>query len=173
MSVEEADRDVLRFLWVKDIKREPPDFAVYRFKRVVFGVSSSPFLLNATIWFHLEKYLKTNEVQVRRLLCSTYMDDVIAGGETEDEAFELYLQSKQILREDGFNLRKFLTNSRHLQELIDLKETQHTGSPLEDEPTYSEATLGVSQPSRTEHKVLRVPWNPASDQLLFNTSNIA
>ena len=174
VSVEEADRDVLRFLWVKVIKREPPEFAVYRFKRVVFGVSSSPFLLNATIRFNLEKYLKTNEVQVRRLLRSTYVDDVIAGGETEDEAFELYLQSKQIFREGGFNLRKFLTNSRRLQELIDLKETQHTSSPLEDEPTYSEATLGVSQPSRTEeHKVLGVPWNPVSDQLVFDTSNVA
>ena len=65
VSVEEADRDVLRFLWVKDLKREPPEFEVYRFTRVIFGVSSSPFLLNATIRFHLEKYLKTNEEQVR------------------------------------------------------------------------------------------------------------
>ena len=99
VSVEEADRDVLRFLWVKDVKREPSEFEVYRFTRVIFGVTSSPFLLNATIRFHLEKYLKTNEEQVRRLLCSTYVDDIIAGGETEEEAFELYVQSKQIFRD--------------------------------------------------------------------------
>lgn len=71
-------------------------------------------------------------------------------------------------------MRKFLTDSRHLQELNDLKETQQTSSPLEDKPTYSEATLGVSQPSRTgEHNVLGVPWNPGSDQLLFIISSIA
>ena len=64
----------------------------------MFGVSSSPFLLNATIRFHLEKYLKSNDDQVCRLLSSTYVDDVIAGGETEEEAFELYVQSKLIFR---------------------------------------------------------------------------
>ena len=174
VSVEEADRDVLRFLWVKDLKREPPEFKIYRFTRVIFGVSSSPFLLNATIRFHLEKYLKTNEEQVRRLLCSTYVDDIIAGGETEEEAFELYAQSKQIFREGGFNLRKFLTNSRQLQERINLKETQYTSSSSQDEPTYSETTLGMSGPSRMEeHKVLGIPWNPTSDRFFFETSDIA
>ena len=174
VSVDEADRDVLRFLWVKDLTREPPEFNIYRFTRVVFGVSSSPFLLNATIRLHLEKYLRTNEHQVRNLLRSTYVDDVIAGGETEEEAFELYVQSKQIFREGGFNLRKFLTNSRPHQERIDFKENWRPNSPFQDELSYSEATLGTSHPSRTEeHKVLGVPWNPASDQFLFDAGNIA
>lgn len=173
VSVEEADHDVLRFLWVKDFKRETPEFKVYRFTCVVFGISSSPFLLNATIRFHLERYLKTNEVHVRRLLCSTYVDDIITGGETEKEALKLYVQSKQIFREGGFNLRKFLTNSKHLQEQIDLKETQCTSSLCRDKPTYSEATLGTSHPLRTEeHMFLGVLWNPASDQFLFDTSGI-
>ena len=93
VSIEEADRDTLRFLWVKDFKREMPEFKVYRFTCVVFGISSSPFLLNTTIWFHLEGYLKTNEVHVWQLLCSTYVDDIITGGETEEEAFELSVQA--------------------------------------------------------------------------------
>ena len=101
------------------------------------------------------------------------MDDILTGGETEEEAFELYVQSKQIFREGGFNLRKFLTNLKHLQEQIDLKETQCTSSLSQDEPTYSEATLGMSHPSRKEeHRVFGVPWNPASDQFLFDTSVI-
>lgn len=79
VSIEETDHDVLRFLWMKDFKREPPKFKVYRFMRVTFSVSSSSFLLNTAIRVHLEKYLKTNEEQVRRLLCSTYMTDIIAG----------------------------------------------------------------------------------------------
>lgn len=167
VSVEEADRDVLWFLWVKDFKKEPPDFIIYRFTRVVFGVSSSPFLLNATIWFHMERYLKTNEDLVHRLLCSTYVDDIITSGETEEEAIQLYVRSKQIFREGEFNLRKFLTNSKHLQQQIDLKESQHTSQftscPLD-------ATSGMSHP--LGHKVLGIPWNPTSDQLLFNTSDL-
>ena len=96
------------------------------------------------------------------------MDDIITGGETEEEAFELYVQSKQIFQEGGFNLKKFLTNSKHLQEQIDLKETQCTSSLSRDEPTYSEATLGMSHPLRTEeNRDLGVPWNPASDLFFF------
>ena len=48
VSVNETDRDFLRFLWVNDISNREPELCVYRFARVVFGVSSSPFLLNAT-----------------------------------------------------------------------------------------------------------------------------
>ncbi len=93
VSVDEADRDVLRFIWVDDASKVSPDLRVYRFTRVVFGVSSSPFLLNATIRFHLEKYLESNGSLVRHLLDSTYVDDIISGGDTEDEVFRLYAES--------------------------------------------------------------------------------
>lgn len=94
-----------------DVLRDPPDLRVFRFTRVVFGVSSSPFLLNATICFNLEKYLETNESLVRQLLHSTYIDDIISGGHTEDEVLTLCIESKRIFCEGGFNLRKFRTNS--------------------------------------------------------------
>ena len=43
--VDPKDHDVLRFLWVKDVTAEEPEIITFRFTRVVFGVSSSPFLL--------------------------------------------------------------------------------------------------------------------------------
>ena len=77
VSVDEADRDVLRFIWVEDTTKDPPDLRIYRFTQVVFVVSSSPFLLNATIRFHLEKYLETSEGLVWYLFRSTYVDDIM------------------------------------------------------------------------------------------------
>ena len=56
VGVEEEDQDVLQFLWIKDYKQVPSEVQVFRFKRVVFGVDSSPFLLNATFKHHLEGY---------------------------------------------------------------------------------------------------------------------
>jgi hypothetical protein len=54
VSVARVDRNVLRFLWFDDVWIEHPKVITLRFTRVVFGVSSSPFLLNATIRHHIE-----------------------------------------------------------------------------------------------------------------------
>ena len=65
ISVAERDRDVLRFLWVDDLAKDPPDVRILRFTGVVFGVLSSPFLLNATIKYHLEQYLESYPDTIR------------------------------------------------------------------------------------------------------------
>lgn len=54
--VNERDRDCLRFLWVKGVDSERLDPVVYRFCRVVFGVNCLPFLLNATLQYHLDSF---------------------------------------------------------------------------------------------------------------------
>ena len=115
IAVDDRDRDVLRFIWVDDVNKEDPKLQIYRFTRVVFGVSSSPFLLNATIKFHLESFIESHQSVVERPLQSTYVHDIVSGANTEDEAFEFYAQAKELFRRGGFNLRKFLTNSKELQ----------------------------------------------------------
>ena len=55
VGIAEEDRDVPRFLWVDDIEKNP-EIVVLRFTGVVFGVWSSPFLLNATLKNHIERY---------------------------------------------------------------------------------------------------------------------
>ena len=83
---------------------------------------SSPFLLNATIKFHLESFLESNEVVVWRLLNSTYVNDIVTGADSEEAAFDLYTQSKDMFYRGGFNLCKFVSNSRELQQQIDRAE---------------------------------------------------
>ncbi len=56
VEVNEKDRDCLRFLWVNDILNDDREVIIYRFCRVVFGLNSSPFLLNATLRHHVSKY---------------------------------------------------------------------------------------------------------------------
>ena len=88
----------------------------------MFGVSCSPFLLNATLRYHLDKYGTSHPETVNKLTASLYVDDVISGAKDEEEAYQLYLESKSILREGGFNLRKFVTNAKSLQQKIDEKD---------------------------------------------------
>ena len=159
IAVDEKDRDVLRFLWVDDVAKDEPEICAYRFTRVVFGVSSSPFLLNATVRYHLESFRGTNETVVERLLKSTYVDDIISGADTIDEAFELYTQAKEIFRKGGFNLRKFLTNCQPLQMRIGAAEQLPKGTESERE--------------RAHVKVLGVNWNAYEDTLTFDLSELS
>jgi hypothetical protein len=54
IAISSEHRNYLRFLWF-DV--ESGEMIVYKFLRVVFGLTSSPFLLNATIKHHLNKYI--------------------------------------------------------------------------------------------------------------------
>lgn len=41
---------------VDDVKKESPEVVVSRFAIIKFGVLSSPFLLDATVKHHMERY---------------------------------------------------------------------------------------------------------------------
>ena len=53
ISVDNDDRDYLRFLWLENILSDQPTITRNRFARVIFGVTSSPFCLNPTIRKHV------------------------------------------------------------------------------------------------------------------------
>lgn len=69
-SMVPKDHDILRFLWLRDAFQE---IVKLRFTRVVFGVSPSPFLLNATIQHHIEKYQISHPELVKVLMQSIYV----------------------------------------------------------------------------------------------------
>lgn len=118
--------------------KDQPSICIFRFTRVVFGVSSSPFLLNATIKHHLNEYSHTHPQLVKTLSQSTYVDDIVSGAKSDDDAYLLYKESKRLLKEGGFNLRKFITNSSQLQERIDKDEgVPHAPKTPELEETYT------------------------------------
>lgn len=104
VSIDPKDRDVLRFIWYDKINSKEPEVKVFRFKRVVFGVASSPFLLNATVCNHLEGCEESFPSTVAKLMHSMYVDDMVCGANTESEAYTLYLESKDMLARGGFNL---------------------------------------------------------------------
>ena len=106
VGIAEEDRDVLRFLWVDDIEKKNPEIMVLRFTRAVFGVCSSPFLLNATLKHHIERYKNEDPEFVDQFLRSIYVDDLSSGAADNNTAYELYLKCKLRLAEGGFNLRK-------------------------------------------------------------------
>ena len=89
VEISKEHRDFLRFLWYENVNSESDaKLIVYRFLRVVFGVTSSPFLLNGTIMHHLFKYLSCHQQFVKRLLEDLYVDDVTSGTKTIEQGKE-------------------------------------------------------------------------------------
>lgn len=86
VRIAERDRNALRFMWYDDLWSKDAAVVIYRFTRVVFGVTSSPFLLNATIKHHLEGY---SDFFVDKFLRCIYVDDLVTGAPTIEEGYEL------------------------------------------------------------------------------------
>ncbi|GFX57644.1 integrase catalytic domain-containing protein [Trichonephila clavipes] len=83
--------------------------------RVPFGVTLSPFILAATIKFHIRKYKEDYRETYELLNTSLYVDDLFAGSsESVYKAFDLSKNAIEILKDANMNLRKFKTNSKEL-----------------------------------------------------------
>ena len=108
VSVATEDIDVFRFLWVDDIHRDLPQMVVLRFTRVLFGVSR-PFLLNATIRYHI------NPGFAEKILQSIYVDDIVSKVDNVNQAYNCTPRQKHILRGGGFNLSKLISISKQIQ----------------------------------------------------------
>ena len=165
IAVAPEDRDVLRFLWVADLEEDPPNITIMRFTRVMFGISSSPFLLNATVRKHLENFLEVHPCVVTKILDSIYVDDVICGADDDGSAENVYLRGQQMLKEGGFNLHKFVTNSKELEDRV----LSHVVAENQvGEQTYAHNTVGKAiEPGLGEHKVLGILWDVTEDSLVF------
>ena len=98
ISVADCDRYVLRFLWVKDVDSSESEIIVMLFTRVVFGVSASPFLLNATLDHHMTKFESVDLQFVNKFRCSVYVDDLASGAEDVDSVYDFYINIKAKLR---------------------------------------------------------------------------
>ena len=122
INVIERDRDALQFLWYDNPGAFTPSVVKLRFTRVMFGVSSSPFLLNATLRCHIEKYKQIGPDFVEKFICCIYVDYLTSGAYSDESAYEFYAKSKSHLAEAGLNLRKFVSNSALLIERIALNE---------------------------------------------------
>lgn len=97
--------------------------------------------MNPTIRYLLEQYQNSHPELIERLTDSFYINDVVTSASTEEEAFELYTDLKNI---SAFKLRKFRTNSQSLQLNINAADSQSEN--LQDiqspslEETYTDAS---------------------------------
>ena len=111
IGLQPSQRDVTRFIWLKDCDKVGFDnnsIQEYRFCRVPFGVISSPFLLGATIESHLNTYDRDLATKPKN---DIYVDNLITGTGTVADAIQLYQKAKSIFSEASMNLREWVSNN--------------------------------------------------------------
>ena len=151
MFLTEEDRDLTRFLWREGGNLSNP-VKVYRFTRVPFGLTCSPFLLHATIIHHLSQHKAKHPELVEKMLESFYVDDMLTGADTEEDAVELANESDSVMKEASMELCKYSTNSSKVLEACSISEEKKS--------------------KETMIKVLGMTWNKGSDQFEYHVEGI-
>ena len=124
ITMDKNDRDYLRMIWFDNLFIENAEIKILRFARLVFGLSSSPFVLNGTVKIHLEKFINDEQKRkvIIKLLRDLYVDDITSSVNDAKEEIKFYETSKSCLLSGKFDLRKWVTNEENLQTFINPKE---------------------------------------------------
>ena len=145
VALQEQERDMTRFLWLKDINKPPipSNLEIYRFTRVPFVIISNPFLLGATIKHHLKETSKAPNISK-----DMYIDNLVTGTNSEEEAIKLYTDTKETFKKISMNIRDWKSNDTEVDNSI----------PDSDEM------------KGTVIKVLGLIWNTENDNLSISTA---
>ena len=117
VGLQVTDRDVTWFLWLRDPTNINLDnnLQIYRFCCVPFGVISSPFLLGATITYHLQR---SSNLTVKDLLRDIYVNNLITRVDTVDKGKLFYTEAKGLFESASMNLREWASNSKEFIDFI-------------------------------------------------------
>ncbi|XP_065911201.1 uncharacterized protein [Dysidea avara] len=148
IALREKDRNFTRFLWLSDPSNPNSEFTVYRFRTVLFGSVSSPFMLFATLNRHLLQHDTRISHNIR---CNLYVDNVVTGCNTEKEAVQFYRQARSMLSEAKFNLRAWASNSKQMVELSQQDGTFDSSNPI---------------------NVLGIRWDTSTDKLSLSLKGL-
>ncbi|GFT42722.1 integrase catalytic domain-containing protein [Nephila pilipes] len=121
LILADEDRDATRFLWYKTEYTSDGNLCIadeivtYRFTRLPFGLTSSPFLLSASLRELATMYKQSYPIATKHIENNTYMDGFVIGTSTDTEAITLYREMLQLTSHISLPLAKWTTNSKALQ----------------------------------------------------------
>jgi hypothetical protein len=134
LQLDEKDRDLARFFWyrvTRDFRgnyNTTDQVICYRFARLPFGLTSSPFLLTASLRELAMMHKDTFLTAAALVDGSTYMDDFAAGAMDSNGVITIYYQLTALMRKISLPMGKWATNSEPLKNIwrvsgVDIKST--------------------------------------------------
>lgn len=146
--VAPEDRNLQRILY----RSNPTDkLSEYRLCTVTYGTKSASYLATRCL-SEVSKFI--DDPKICRVISEDfYVDDLLSGGATENECYQIYDTLLSTMSSAGFSLRKWCSNSTNLINRIPTAcEDSTFVMNLNDEDMIS--ALGIS-------------WQPISDQLRY------
>ncbi|GFS80634.1 integrase catalytic domain-containing protein [Trichonephila clavipes] len=161
-SHEDGQPSLNDCIWsdIRSNQTDPYKFQVYRFKRVMFGVNVSPFLLSATIKHHIENYREQYPAATEMLDTCLYVDDVISGADDISQALKVSKDAETIMKNASMKLRKWNSNDQTL-----MRTWEREG--LETHPRHPDDSSKI--PSS---KVLGIPWDVVHDYFTIDVKGL-
>ncbi|XP_048261980.1 uncharacterized protein LOC125385143 [Bombus terrestris] len=142
------DRKFQQILW----RNSDGEVDIYQLNTVTFGLSAAPYLaircLKQLADDEGHRYPRAAMVLQRDF----YVDDVLTGAETKNEAQSLRTELIELLKLAGLNIRKWAANDRELLR------------GLSEQDINDKLLLGESQTFKT----LGVVWNSFDDSILYS-----
>lgn len=151
IEVHPEDRTLQRILW-----REHPgeEVSEYELNTITYGLACAPFLAIRTLRQLAEDDGKEWPLGAAALRDDTYMDDILTGSSTIQEAVAIQRQLIQICRAGGLPLKKWSANDAALLEEL-TPEDKLLREPRWWRPGESHSTLGLR-------------WHPEEDSFSFS-----
>ncbi|XP_053697048.1 uncharacterized protein LOC128744228 [Sabethes cyaneus] len=143
-----SDRRFLRIFW-----REQPSLPlrVLELCTVTYGTASAPYQATRCLVQLVKEDGENFPIAARIVKEETYMDDVLSGADSVEDAIVAKQQLKELLSRGGFPIRKWCSNSQQLMENI----------PIDERETMTPGEQGVNETI----KVLGLRWDPTADTL--------
>lgn len=148
--VGNEDADFQRILWRPD--PEQP-ISHYRLLTLTFGTACAPYLAVKSLQQLAKDEQMKYPVAAKITSEDFYMDDLLTGCETEDEAIHIYIEMNKLMKEGGFELQKWCSNSQVLLCYIE-KDKKSTNDSL---------TFKINETI----KVLGISWNKNEDNFRY------
>ena len=149
IQLDSTDGDYTRFFWLSDPDDPDSTFDVYRFKAILFGSVSFPFILNSVVKHLLEEKHSSITEDLQK---NIYVDNIVSGTNSESEAISYYKSAVATLQEGGFYLRSWSSNNSNLRAF----PTHHN----KHDDNISIKVLGMMWHTDSDTLTLR-PWKQA------------
>jgi hypothetical protein len=117
IALQPEDAEANRFLWSTEPSKVGSPLIAYKWLRVPFGLSPSPFLLRAAVNKHLKSVYSRYPDTVDQLMENLYVDDYLGGADEVETAKTRVNETNILFSEAQLNLVRFPTHHSGLAQI--------------------------------------------------------